>query len=105
MPSLLRMLRRTAVPALGAAALLVAMGMAPAQQDPPTGFRRVLPRGAIPAIDDPEYVPASEALIRDEAWVLGVIIDGQARAYALNLLNYHEVVNDSIGDTPFAAVW
>jgi hypothetical protein len=37
--------------------------------------------------------------------VLGVVIDGQARAFSLNLLNHHEVVNDQIGQTPYAAVW
>jgi len=34
-----------------------------------------------------------------------VEIDGQARAYSLNLLNRHEVVNDQIGGKSFAAVW
>ncbi len=75
------------------------------QQDMPEGYVQILERGGIPAIDDPVYVPAAEANIRDEAWVLGVVIDGQARAYSLELLNSHEVVNDTIGDTDFAAVW
>ncbi len=76
-----------------------------AQQDMPEGYVQILERGDIPAIDAPEYVAAAEAEIRDDAWVLGVVIDGQARAYSLELLNNHEVVNDSIGDTDFAAVW
>ena len=74
-------------------------------QDVPEGYVQILARGGIPAIDDPEYVSADEADIRDDSWVLGVVIDGQARAYSLELLNSHEVVNDSIGDTDFAAVW
>jgi hypothetical protein len=41
----------------------------------------------------------------DDAWILGVEIDGEARAYSLNLLNSHEVVNDRIGERSFAAVW
>lgn len=100
-----RTLRGGMVPALSVAAVLVAVTAASAWQDVPEGFVQVIPRGAIPAIDDPEYVPAGEARIRDEAWILGVVIDGQARAYSLDLLNHHEVVNDSIGDTNFAAVW
>ncbi len=71
----------------------------------PEGFKRVLPRGRIVAINDPTYVPASEANLPPRAWVLGVVIDGQARAYSLNLLNDHEVVNDTIGETNFATVW
>jgi hypothetical protein len=75
------------------------------QSDPPDGFREILPRGRIAAIFEPEYVSAEKARIRPDAWVLGVVIDGQARAYSLTLLNSHEVVNDRIGDTSFAAVW
>ena len=32
-------------------------------------------------------------------------MDGQARAYSLNLLNAHEVVNDRFGDRPVAVIW
>ena len=51
------------------------------------------------------FVSAKEAEIAADAWVLGVEIDGQPKAYSLNLLNRHEVVNDQNGDTKFAAVW
>jgi hypothetical protein len=37
--------------------------------------------------------------------VLGVEVEGVAKAYSLNLLNHHEVVNDRSGDTAYAAVW
>lgn len=75
------------------------------KREVPKGFQQILPRGAIAAIDFPRYVSATEADIRDDAWVLGVIINGKARAYSLDLLNAHEVVNDSVGETNFAAVW
>ncbi len=79
--------------------------LAVAVQDKPEGFRQIIPRGRIAAVNAPTYVPASEADIKPSSWVLGVIIDGQPRAYSLNLLNAHEVVNDTIGDTNYAAVW
>ena len=85
-------------------ALLLAV-LAVALQDKPEGYRQMIPRGRIAAVNAPTYVPASEADIKPSSWVLGVVIDGQARAYSLNLLNVHEVVNDSIGDTNYAAVW
>jgi hypothetical protein len=69
------------------------------------GFERVLPRGAIASIDDPTFVTADAADIDPDAWVLGAVIDGQARAYSLNLLNHHEVVNDEIAGQSVAAVW
>jgi carotenoid cleavage dioxygenase-like enzyme len=75
-----------------------------AEQLPP-GVEQIIPRGQIAAIVDPQFVPAADAKISDDAWVLGVEIDGQAHAYSLNLLNRHEVVNDKIGDSSFAAVW
>lgn len=86
---------------------LAACGLAreqPTEQTPP-GVEQLLPRGRIPAVFDPEFVPAGEADVPDDAWMLGVEIDGRAKAYSLNLLNQHEVVNDRIGEKDFAAVW
>lgn len=108
-----------ALPGLAVAALLLAAaglgGSACAQSrrgklpepppDLPPDFEQLLPRGSIASVDAPRFVPAAEADIPDDAWVLGVVLDGQARAYSLNLLNHHEVINDRIGDTAFAAVW
>lgn len=68
-------------------------------------FQQVLPRGRIAAIDDPHFVSAAEAKVSPEAWILGFVVDGQARAYSLNLLNRHEVVNDQTVDKTFAVVW
>ncbi len=74
-------------------------------EDLPKEFKQILPRGRIAAITQPQFVSTSEANIADDSWILGVVIDGQARAYSLNLLNSHEVVNDRIGNIAFAAVW
>ncbi len=73
--------------------------------DLPSEFKQIIPRGQIASIDTPEFVSAAEAEISDDAWVLGVAIGGEARAYSLNLLNRHEIVNDRLGDHAFAAVW
>ena len=89
---------------LGKLSLLV-LGVLLAGPDKPEGYRQILPRGRIAAVNAPEYVPAAKADIDADSWVLGVVIDGEARAYSLNLLNAHEVVNDTAGDTNFAAVW
>ena len=74
-------------------------------ETPPPGVEQLLPRGRIAAIFDPVFVPAAEAEISDDAWILGVVLDGEARAYSLNLLNRHEVVNDRLAGRPVAAVW
>jgi hypothetical protein len=108
------MQRRRHVPALLAAALGLA-AIAAETREPPQIERildgdpiiRVLPRGAIPAITDPDFVSAEEAdrvLASDEP-VLGLIIDGQPKAYSLWQLDHHEVVNDSGGGQDFAVTW
>ena len=77
-----------------------------APADPvPAGVTRHLPRGAIASVDDPAFVSAEEAGLPDDAWIIGVHLDGESRAYSLSLLNHHEVVNDAIGETHYAAVW
>ena len=96
------MRQRTMLALLG---LWVGLGSAMLADDLPEGVEQILERGKIAAIFNPEFVTAEEAEIADDAWILGVEIEGQARAYSLNLLNRHEVVNDQIGDKTFAAVW
>ena len=76
-----------------------------AEEELPAGVEQILPRGGIPAVFEPEFVTAQEAEMPDDAWVLGVSIADEARAYSLNLLNRHEIVNDRIADRPVAAVW
>jgi uncharacterized protein DUF3179 len=90
---------------LAVAAMVPSMAGAAAAEDLPKGYRQILPRGRITAIDAPRFVPAAKARIPGHAWVLGVVVEGQARAYSLNLLNRHEIVNDRAGGTSFAAVW
>jgi len=98
-----------AVFACAATALVISLVAAPrvcAQtEEPPEGVQQLLPRGGIPAVFEPEFVTADEAELPDSAWVLGVYLNGEARAYDLNLLNHHEVVNDVIGGRPVAPVW
>lgn len=68
---------------------------------------QVLPVGAIPAIDEPEFVSGAEAdrQMRPKEPVLGVVVDGEARAYSLWQLDAHEIVNDEIAGTAIAATW
>jgi uncharacterized protein DUF3179 len=68
-------------------------------------FQQLLLRGQIPAIFEPKYVTADEADIDDDSWVFGIVIEGQPRAYSLNILNHHEIVNDRVGESNFAVVW
>ena len=63
------------------------------------------PRDGIPAILEPKFVSPTEAdtFMRDKDVVISVTHAGETRAYPFRILNWHEVVNDTIGDLHFAA--
>jgi hypothetical protein len=67
----------------------------------------LLPRDGIPAIFDPEFLTAEEANeeYHENELVLGVEIDGDARAYSIPHLSSHEIVNDTVGGRHIAATW
>lgn len=67
----------------------------------------LLPPDAIPAIDHPPFLPADEADSEYSAseLVLGVEIDGDARAYSIPFLSGHEIVNDTVAGVPIAVTW
>ncbi|WP_151702323.1 DUF3179 domain-containing protein [Nitrincola alkalilacustris] len=59
------------------------------------------PRDGIPSIDQPRFIAADEAsFLQPDDRILGVYLEGIARAYPLAILNWHEVVNDTFGDVP-----
>ena len=65
----------------------------------------VAPDG-IPDLLDPPSISAEEAgyLLPDDR-VVGVIVNGDGRAYPLRILNPHEMVNDVLGGEPISLVW
>lgn len=67
----------------------------------------VLPRDAISAIRDPEFVQVAEAArwMNGREQVIGLDLGGEVRAYPINLLSRHEVVNDVVGGKPVAITW
>ncbi|MEX2367391.1 MAG: DUF3179 domain-containing protein [Pseudohongiellaceae bacterium] len=59
------------------------------------------PRDGIPAIDDPKFETADEAgWLQPDDRVLGLSIEGEARAYPVAILNWHEIVNDTVAGQP-----
>lgn len=63
------------------------------------------PKDGIPALTNPKTVRASTAGLAPADRVIGVVIDGEARAYPLRILNWHEVVNDTLGGKPIAVTY
>ncbi|MFC4451354.1 DUF3179 domain-containing protein [Halorussus aquaticus] len=65
--------------------------------------RQVVPRDAIPSIDDPVF--GTEYFGEPDDEMIVVERDGDARAYPVRILNYHEIVNDEFRDEPIAVTW
>jgi len=64
------------------------------------------PKDGIPAILKPQFVgPQGADFLLDEDQVIGVEIGGIARAYPIRILNWHEVVNDTIDETPLVVTF
>lgn len=118
-----------------AAALVLAVGdfaqaqtdIVPRMQEPPRSWAREFPladfsratidfdevlsggppRDGIPAIDDPVFVSLAEASERFAPTepVIGLEINGEARAYPLQVLTWHEIANDVVGGVPVAVTY
>ena len=64
------------------------------------------PKDGIPAILDPKLIKLEQAAYLDGAdEVIGVKIGNEAKAYPIKILNWHEVVNDTIGGEPVAVTF
>jgi len=65
----------------------------------------VIPRDAIPSIDAPEFLPAGASAIPGNEPVVAFELNGDARAYPLRILMWHEIVNDVVGGRPVAVTY
>ena len=64
------------------------------------------PKDGIPSIDDPRFVSVAEAgELSPSEPVIGLEVAGDARAYPLRILTWHEIVNDTVGGTPVAVTY
>ncbi len=64
------------------------------------------PKDGIPSIDNPVFKPVSEEkTLTPTAPVIGLEINGEARAYPLQILMWHEIVNDMVGGKPVTVTY
>jgi hypothetical protein len=86
-------------------------GLVPLDRLAAAGF----PKNGLPTLDAPAVMPAAEVaafneihrgkyLVPDDL-VIGVEIAGETRAYPVRVLNWHEVVNDTLGGVPIAVTY
>jgi len=64
------------------------------------------PKDGIPSIDNPKFLPIKDIKgLADTEPVIGLEINGDARAYPLQILIWHEIVNDVVGGMPVTVTY
>lgn len=58
------------------------------------------PKDGIPSIDKPVFLSPDKSPLQDQDRVLGLMWNGVAKAYPINIMNWHEIVNDQFGKEP-----
>ncbi|ETX06865.1 MAG: hypothetical protein ETSY2_14535 [Candidatus Entotheonella gemina] len=76
-----------------------------AEQGEAPKIYNILPKDAIRAVLEPEFVSVEKAQVADSAAMIGVVFHGEAHVYSAVLLNSHEVVNDNVGGVKIATTW
>lgn len=74
---------------------------------PEDQIHRLLPRDAIPALTDPKRESVKEATtwLNPDARVIAVKIGGDVLGVPLQILNYHEIANVTVGGKPIAVTY
>lgn len=63
-------------------------------------------KDGIPSLTEPPHAPVGGAdFLPDDARVVGVNLGPEARAYPIGVLNWHEIINDTLGGTPIAVIY
>ena len=68
-------------------------------------FVPLLPRDGIRPIYNPEFVDAIGSPLHEDELVMGVAINGEAKAYPVTVLRFREMVNDELGGGPILVTW
>ena len=65
------------------------------------------PKDGIPSIDAPSFVSteAAREWVEPQEPVIALVVEGTARAYPLQILTFHEIVNDRVGGVPVAVTF
>ncbi|MFT7645029.1 MAG: cytochrome c biogenesis protein CcdA [Candidatus Paceibacteria bacterium] len=62
-------------------------------------------KDGIPALEDPKFIPLSEADYPDEVATIVMIGKNETKVYPYNILTWHEIVNDTVDDVPVAVTF
>lgn len=77
----------------------------PRVEVPDVSVNWLLSRDGIRPIYDPQFVRADEAPLTDDELVIGISINGEAKAYPISVLRFREMVNDELAGIPILVTW
>jgi hypothetical protein len=68
---------------------------------------RAVARDAFPVLFDPRMgnVADGDRFLRPSDWVIGIVLNGQSKAYPITVMGFHELINDTVGGAPIAVCW
>lgn len=90
--------------ALAAFALAVSLLPAAAGDHAGSALVRAAEKDAIRAVTEPTF-DTDDPYVKDDDLVIGLSIAGDARAYPVKVLTYHEIVDDVVGSVPVAVTY
>ena len=70
-------------------------------------FSGGVPRDGIPPLDNPQFTTVADAdqWLEAQEPVIAFDLNGDAKAYPLQILTWHEIVNDTVGGVPVVATF
>jgi hypothetical protein len=68
-------------------------------------FPQLIPFDGIRPVYEPVFASAEEAPLDDSELIIGIALDGEAKAYPITVLRFREMVNDEMAGIPTLVTW
>ncbi len=77
------------------------------EQDYYANSFRAAPRDAFPVLFNPPMgkVEDGDRIFQPNEWVIGIALNGEAKAYPVDVMGIHELINDVVGGAPITVRW
>lgn len=69
------------------------------------GFSQLIDFDGIRPVYAPQFVNAADAELDPDELVMGIELDGEAKAYPVSVLRHREMVNDELAGLPILVTW
>ena len=68
---------------------------------------RAVARDAFPVLNNPSMgtVEDGNRLLQPNEWVIGIALNGEAKAYPVAVMGFYELINDVVRGTPITVCW